>query len=187
MAYRLGVDVGGLSVSLSSEILPEMREYERTITTVANSYVRPTVARYLSSLRSELKSRGVGALLKLLRSDGGLMSFEAAEEAPVNMLLTRGFPCSLRHTSVEVPPISCVSTPIEKSGADASMKPDSGRPSRRTLRASFTRGAELGASARWDLSWAGLLRETGIIRAKGDASAATSGAAPLNSHAVARI
>jgi N-methylhydantoinase A len=77
-----------LPVSLSSEILPEMREYERTITTVVNSYVRPTVARYLSSLRSELKSRGVGALLKLLRSDGGLMSFEAAEEAPVNMLLS---------------------------------------------------------------------------------------------------
>ena len=62
-------------VSISSEILPEMREYERTMTTVANSYVRPTVARYLSSFRSELKSRGVGALLKLLRSDGGLMSF----------------------------------------------------------------------------------------------------------------
>jgi N-methylhydantoinase A len=78
----------GLPMSLSSEILPEMREYERTITTVVNSYVRPTVARYLSSLRSELKSRGVGALLKLLRSDGGLMSFEAAEEAPVNMLLS---------------------------------------------------------------------------------------------------
>jgi len=77
-----------LPLSLSSEILPEMREYERTITTVANSYVRPTVARYLSSLRRELKSRGVGALLKLLRSDGGLMSFEAAEEAPVNMLLS---------------------------------------------------------------------------------------------------
>lgn len=77
-----------LPLSLSNEILPEMREYERTITTVANSYVRPTVARYLSSLRYELKSRGVGALLKLLRSDGGLMSFEAAEDAPVNMLLS---------------------------------------------------------------------------------------------------
>ena len=77
-----------LPLSLSSDILPEMREYERTITTVANSYVRPAVARYLSSLRRELKSRGVGALLKLLRSDGGLMSFEAAEEAPVNMLLS---------------------------------------------------------------------------------------------------
>jgi N-methylhydantoinase A len=77
-----------IPLSLSSEILPEMREYERTITTVVNSYVRPTVARYLSSLRSELEARGVGALLKLLRSDGGLMSFEAAEEAPVNMLLS---------------------------------------------------------------------------------------------------
>jgi len=77
-----------IPLSRSSEILPEMREYERTITTVANSYVRPTVAHYLSSLRSELKSRGVGALLKLLRSDRGLMSFEAAEQAPVSMLLS---------------------------------------------------------------------------------------------------
>jgi N-methylhydantoinase A len=77
-----------IPVSISSEILPEMREYERTITAVANSYVRPTVARYLSSLRRELAARGVSALVKLLRSDGGLMSFDAAEEAPVNMLLS---------------------------------------------------------------------------------------------------
>ena len=77
-----GEEVPELPLSLSSEILPEMREYERTITTVANSYVRPTVARYLSSLRRELKSRGVGALLKLLRSDGGLMSFEAGRGSP---------------------------------------------------------------------------------------------------------
>ena len=78
----------GLSLSLSSEILPEMREYERTVTTVVNSYVRPAVARYLSSVRSELSSRRARARLKLLRSDGGLMSFEAAEDAPVNMLLS---------------------------------------------------------------------------------------------------
>lgn len=78
----------GLPLSLSSEILPEMREYERTVTTVANSYVRPVVAGYLSRLRRELQARGVGALLKLLRSDGGLMSFEAAEAAPVNTLLS---------------------------------------------------------------------------------------------------
>ncbi len=77
-----------LPLSLSSEILPEMREYERTVTTVVNSYVRPAVARYLSTLRGELRTRGAGARLKLLRSDGGLMSFEAAEDAPVNMLLS---------------------------------------------------------------------------------------------------
>ncbi|HUY20633.1 MAG TPA: hydantoinase/oxoprolinase family protein [Candidatus Binataceae bacterium] len=75
-------------ISLSSEILPEMREYERTLTTVANSYVRPTVARYLGNLGRELKRRQVGARLRVLRSDGGLMSFEAAEQAPVNLLMS---------------------------------------------------------------------------------------------------
>ncbi len=77
-----------MPVSLSSEILPEMREYERTMTTVANAYVRPVVSRYLRSLERELKEREVEARLKVLRSDGGLMSFEAAERAPVNLLLS---------------------------------------------------------------------------------------------------
>jgi N-methylhydantoinase A len=81
-------EIPELPVSLSSDILPEMREYERTMTTVTNSYVRPTMARYLSSLRRDLRARGVSGLLKLLRSDGGLMSFEAAEAAPINMLLS---------------------------------------------------------------------------------------------------
>ena len=81
-------ELPGLPISLSSEILPEMREYERTLTTVANSYVRPVVARYLGNLGRELKHRKVGARLKVLRSDGGLMSFEAAEHAPVNLLMS---------------------------------------------------------------------------------------------------
>ncbi len=83
-----GREMAGAPISLSSEILPEMREYERTLTTVANSYVRPTVARYLGNLARELKRRQVGALLRVLRSDGGLMSFEAAEHAPVNLLMS---------------------------------------------------------------------------------------------------
>jgi len=81
-------EMPGVPISLSSEILPEMREYERTLTTVANSYVRPTVARYLGNLVRELKHRKIGARLKVLRSDGGLMSFEAAEHAPVNLLMS---------------------------------------------------------------------------------------------------
>jgi N-methylhydantoinase A len=81
-------EVPNLPLSLSGDILPEMREYERTITTVANSYVRPTVARYLKRLHHDLKARRIDAQLKLLRSDGGLMPFEAAESAPVNMLLS---------------------------------------------------------------------------------------------------
>jgi N-methylhydantoinase A len=78
----------GLPLSLSSDILPEMREYERALTTVANSYVRPTVARYLANLENKLRGEQVTAKLKVLRSDGGLMSFGIAEEAPVNLLMS---------------------------------------------------------------------------------------------------
>jgi N-methylhydantoinase A len=78
----------GLPLSLSSDILPEMREYERALTTVANSYVRPTVAKYLSNLENKLKSEQLNAKLKVLRSDGGLMSFGVAEVAPVNLLMS---------------------------------------------------------------------------------------------------
>lgn len=77
-----------IPVSTSSEILPEMREFERTLTTVANSYVRPVVSSYLGNLQSELGQRDVDAHLHVLRSDGGLMSVEAAKAAPVNMLMS---------------------------------------------------------------------------------------------------
>ncbi len=78
----------GIPVSISSEILPEMREYERTLTTVANSYVRPAVSRYLTNLQEELANREIKAHLHVLRSDGGLMSVEAAMQVPVNMLMS---------------------------------------------------------------------------------------------------
>ncbi len=75
-------------LSLSSDILPEMREYERALTTVANSYVRPTVAKYLSNLENKLSGERITAKYKVLRSDGGLMSFGVASEAPVNLLMS---------------------------------------------------------------------------------------------------
>ncbi len=80
--------LGELPISLSSAILPEIREYERTLTTVANSYVRPTVARYIGNLEKELVERGVDARLHILRSDGGLMGTEQAKTEPVNMLMS---------------------------------------------------------------------------------------------------
>jgi N-methylhydantoinase A len=75
-------------VSLSHEVLPEMQEYERTLTTVANAAVRPVVGRYVSSLRDKLAASGITGKLSLLRSDGGLMSAEKAEEHPVNILMS---------------------------------------------------------------------------------------------------
>ncbi len=77
-----------LPVNVSADILPEMQEYERALTTVANSAVRPTVSRYVANLERELKGWGTPAKLNLLRSDGGLMSAEKAREAPVNLLMS---------------------------------------------------------------------------------------------------
>lgn len=77
-----------ISVSLSHEVLPEMQEYERTLSTVANAAVRPVVSNYISKLRTKLGDAGVTGKLSLLRSDGGLMSSEKAEEHPVNILMS---------------------------------------------------------------------------------------------------
>jgi N-methylhydantoinase A len=77
-----------IPVSLSHEVLPEMQEYERTLTTVANAAVRPIVGKYVSNLRTRLGSKGISGKLSLLRSDGGLMSAQKAEEHPVNILMS---------------------------------------------------------------------------------------------------
>ena len=78
----------GIPVSISSEVIPEMYEYERTETTVVNSYVRPVVAKYIENLHAEL-GRSMGKVkLHVLRSDGGLASVEGAKAAPVNLLMS---------------------------------------------------------------------------------------------------
>jgi N-methylhydantoinase A len=80
---------GDTPISVSSEVVPEMQEYERTETTVMNSYVRPEMSTYVNNLQVALKERmGDNVLLSLLRSDGGLASGRAAAESPVNMLMS---------------------------------------------------------------------------------------------------
>ena len=78
----------GIPVSLSSEVVPEMQEYERTVTTVANSFVRPKVQTYIRNLHRELTSKMKNVQLHVLRSDGGLAAAKAAEEMPVNLLMS---------------------------------------------------------------------------------------------------
>mgnify|MGYP006280212445 FL=1 len=76
-------------VSLSSEVVPEMQEYERTVTTVANSYVRPKVDSYINNLRRNLrKDLNKEVQLHVLRSDGGLASATQARNYPVNLLMS---------------------------------------------------------------------------------------------------
>lgn len=81
--------LGDMPISISSEVVPEMQEYERTETTVVNSYVRPQVSKYVQNLQVSLEDRlGDDVNLAILRSDGGLASGRAAAESPVNLLLS---------------------------------------------------------------------------------------------------
>ncbi|ADJ14021.1 hydantoinase/oxoprolinase family protein [Halalkalicoccus jeotgali] len=77
-----------LPVSISSEIVPEYGEYERTLTTVINDYARPTVISYLDDLDESLSAAGSEATMNVVRSDGGLMSSGAAKERPVELALS---------------------------------------------------------------------------------------------------
>ena len=75
-----------LQVSLSCDILPERREYERTATTAVNAYVRPTMAAYLLAMRRGLDELGIDAPLLIMQSSGGLASEAHTARRPVFML-----------------------------------------------------------------------------------------------------
>ena len=84
LASALRARIPDLNLSVSSEILPEMREYERTSTTVINAYIRPVVADYLGRLRHELTQAGIRVPLTVMQSNGGLSPVEAAAEKPIH-------------------------------------------------------------------------------------------------------
>jgi N-methylhydantoinase A len=75
-----------IPVSLSSEVSPEMREWERFSTTVANAYVQPMMARYLRRLEADLHEAGTPAPLFLMMSGGGLTTIETACRFPIRLV-----------------------------------------------------------------------------------------------------
>ena len=75
-----------IPVSISYEVLPEIKEYERTSTTVINAYVMPVVASYLGALREGLDDARIAAPLLLMQSNGGLTTDRAAAERPMNII-----------------------------------------------------------------------------------------------------
>ena len=77
-----------LSVSISSEVNPVFREYERTCLTCFDAYVRPEVGTYIEELRGALQGAGIAAELKVMQSRGGITSAAVASEKPVSMLLS---------------------------------------------------------------------------------------------------
>ncbi len=85
-AALLAASLPEVPVSLSSEVSPEMREWERFSTTAANAYVQPLMARYLRRLEAGLRARGVAAPLFLMLSGGGLATLETACRFPIRLV-----------------------------------------------------------------------------------------------------
>jgi len=81
--HKLAPDV---SISISYEVLPQIREYERTSTTVTNAYVKPLTGRYLTRLSKRLEAIGSQGRLFIMLSSGGITSVEAAVEFPVRII-----------------------------------------------------------------------------------------------------
>tara|TARA_B100000686_G_scaffold304287_1_gene341794 strand:- start:2358 stop:4430 length:2073 start_codon:yes stop_codon:yes gene_type:complete len=75
-----------ISLSLSSEVCPEVREYERLSTTCANAYVRPLMARYLAALEQEFRGIGITCPLLLMMSSGGLTTLEVGVKYPIRLI-----------------------------------------------------------------------------------------------------
>ena len=82
----LNEEIPGIQVSISSEVSPEMREWERFSTTVANAYVQPMMARYLRRLESDMRSQGLKAPLFLMMSGGGLTTIDTACRFPIRLV-----------------------------------------------------------------------------------------------------
>lgn len=86
VAEVLADHLPGVAVSLSSEVSPQMREYERFNTTIANAYIKPLMASYLGRLRDRLAEAGADCPIFLMHSGGGIMSLESAAEFPVRLV-----------------------------------------------------------------------------------------------------
>jgi len=86
IAARLRERVPGLAVSVSSDVSPKFREYERTSTTVANAYVQPIVDSYIAGLREALGAQGFATELFVMQSSGGLVSPEITQRYPIRII-----------------------------------------------------------------------------------------------------
>jgi N-methylhydantoinase A len=78
VADAIRVALPDVAISVSSEILPEIKEYPRTSTTAINAYVQPIVRSYIAALDARLRALGIDAPLRLMQSNGGLASAEFA-------------------------------------------------------------------------------------------------------------
>jgi N-methylhydantoinase A len=82
----LAEEANGIAVTLSSEVCPEMREYERTSTAVANAYVQPLIAGYLARLKTRFADEGYKKPIHLMTSGGSLATLETAVRFPIRLV-----------------------------------------------------------------------------------------------------
>jgi N-methylhydantoinase A len=82
----LAAKLPNVMVSLSSEVSPQMREYERFNTVVANAYIKPLMKSYLGRLKGRLKEEGTDCSIFLMHSGGGIISIESAADFPVRLV-----------------------------------------------------------------------------------------------------
>ena len=82
----LAAKLPGMMVSLSCEVSPQMREYERFNTVVANAYIKPLMKSYLGRLKGRLEQEGTDCAIFLMHSGGGIISIESAAEFPVRLV-----------------------------------------------------------------------------------------------------
>jgi N-methylhydantoinase A len=83
---RLAARLGDVAITISSDVSRQMREYERTSTTILNAYVQPVVDRYLTELEQGARERGLSRTAHVMQSNGGSASFERARRTPINLV-----------------------------------------------------------------------------------------------------
>jgi N-methylhydantoinase A len=84
----LAEELPGLPISISYDVLPKWKEYERASTTIADAYLKPVVSRQLQAMRGRLDEAQLRAHTVVIKSNGGEMTLAAAAEAPVNMVVS---------------------------------------------------------------------------------------------------
>ncbi len=121
----------GVPVSLSSDVLPEFREYERTATTTISAYVRPLVAEYFVRSAERLRSLGVASRFYVMQSNGGMAAPEVLAATPVHTLLSGPSAGVIASSGMPVPEETrgVITLDVGGTSSDVALLPD-GQPQR---------------------------------------------------------
>ena len=83
---QLVAELPGVSISISSQVSPEAREFDRLCTTIANAYIQPLMARYLSDFAEQFRARGLNCPVLMMTAGGGMTTLETAAQLPIRLV-----------------------------------------------------------------------------------------------------